>query len=116
MTGILQIRVSKAGLRVYPEVYIVAIDVYGSAVLGDLVPYGEDRLYELGAGLYTIKAENDLTGEVQEKDVEIYEAQTIPVSFTFGIVPTVAPNMANLVSIFGSLTVGVLGILGGFSK
>lgn len=85
MTGILQVRVSKAGLPVYPEVYIVAIDVTGASPFGDLVPYNEDRLYELGVGWWTIRARNNVTGEILEKDLEIFEGETTITEFVFGV-------------------------------
>ena len=108
MTGTLQVHVSKVGLRVYPEVYIVAVDVTGAALLGDLVPYGEDRFYELGSGWWTIRARNEVTGEMQEKDVEIFEGQTTTLGFTFGVAPTApAPSISSIAYIFGVVALGL---------
>jgi len=115
MTGTLQVRVSKVGLRVYPEVYVVAIDVTGAYLFGDLIPYGEDRFYELGAGWWTIRARNEVTGEKQEKDIEILEGQTTSVEFTFGIVPEAqAPSISGVALILGSVVAGLtLTLFGG---
>lgn len=108
MAGTLQVYVSKIGLRVYPEVYIVAIDTFGNAFFGDLIPYEEDRFYQLGTGLWTIKAVNDVSGEIQEKDIEILESQITNVEFTFGVAPTVAQPLIDIAFILGSITVGLM--------
>jgi len=114
MTGTLQVRVSKVGLRVYPKVYITAIDVTGAYLMGDLVPYGEDRFYELGSGWWTIRARNEVTGEKQEKDIEILEEQTTSVEFTFGVAPEAQAPSFSVVPVLGSVVAGLtLTLFGG---
>lgn len=110
MAGLLEILVSKVGLRVYPEVYVAAIDVTGLMRLGDLVPYDELTYFTLDVGWYTIRARNDVTGEIQERDVEIFEGVTSTVDFVFGVAPTVE---LPLPSILGTLITGLILIIGG---
>lgn len=104
MSGLLEIVVSKVGLRVYPEVYVAAIDVTGAMRHGDLVPYDELTYFPLDVGWYTIRARNDVTGEIIEKDVEIFEGVTTPIDFIFGIIPT---EVSALPSILGALITGL---------